>query len=219
MEVKKQVGRPKKPKKELELTIIEGDKIHSKCSTKTYIVKVSDKMTIPLQKLLEKIPCSKETKFRNCVIFKRGKLSIKMYTNLTLQITGAISLSEIIDVINDLPDFNVTEFCVYCAMGNWTVCLQKNVDLFTTMDNANKNGLVSYFLRGYPLITKIPIKYELRTFFFRKNCLRFNLDRSTTSTVSKQVSILMFKSGNSIVSGPSEQACAKACSMLKPLLA
>lgn len=190
------------------------DITNDNCSTKTYVVKCKDEHKYTQNELLKILPGSVSTKFRNCVIKKMDKICVKLYSNLTLQITGLHDEHGILKIL-EMVDIK-SAFESECVMSNWSVKLSSTpIDLNTTMSVLNDNGITAYFLRGYPLIikysvdevcTKKEILYTNNTFIFRHE-IRY--DKVV------EVSVLLFKTGNCIVSGKTQKSCSDCISVLK----
>lgn len=201
-----------------DLTIVTPGKIHGKCSTMTFVAKVESGKRISIEKLKSLFPNGYETKFRNCLIQKFGKHCLKIYTNFSIHVTGVTSLDDFLIIINKVNCFDC-EYKAYCAMCNWPVKLKNKIDLCKTMKIINDSGFMSYFLRGYPLINKIDANFDMEFFTLSKNSLgNYYIKDKSICPVKKTVSILMHKSGNCIVSGPSEIECSKAVLKIKPYL-
>lgn len=205
--------------KDLNITQISTEKIFKPCSTKTFIAKTTNENTKKtIKELQETFQGSYITNFRNCVIKKIGKKSIKLYTNLTMQVSGISDINDMKDILNDLitkPDYSFQ-----CVMSNWTVRISdKIIDLNKTMEVINKcnNKTIAYFLRGYPLIIKYNVNSTIPTTLFTyDNTISSYVNKEGSPTIkNSDVSILMFKSGNCIVSGPTEKSCAEAISSIK----
>ena len=94
-------------------------------------------------------------------------------------------------------------------MSNWTIHLKSQVDLEETMLKLSSFGYLSYFLRGYPLIVKLPTDFRKSLVIVEKNTADvYEKKEVQIENANKEVSLLIFRSGSCIVSGPSEEACA-----------
>lgn len=203
---------------EENLTIVTPEKIYGKCSTMTFVAKVESGQRISIEELKSLFPNSYETKFRNCIIQKFGKHCLKIYTNLSIHVTGVTSLEDFLSLMNNVNCFDC-EYKAYCAMCNWPVKLKNKIDLCKTMKIMNDSGFMSYFLRGYPLINKIDTNFNMDFFILSKNSSgNYYVKQKYICPINKTVTILMHKSGNCIVSGPSEIECSKAVLTVKPYL-
>lgn len=202
-----------------EICVINNNKFNTKCSTITFVCKTLDqnchKYTI--DELLEKFPKSKKTKFRNCVISKINDVCVKMYTNQTLQLNGIKSENDLQKIFEKL-NLDV-KYKVNCVMSNWCLKLCKeSIDLNSIMDSLNNiPNFTAYFLRGYPLIIKHQCFYKKNYYIIGKDDensinLKFFDDGEQVKT---KITILLFQSGNCIVSGPSEELCVNAIQTLK----
>lgn len=187
----------------------------SKCSTRTFIaVNNSENIKFTIENLLKLFEKSKRINFGNCVLLKIKNVTCKIFTNLTIHLTGLITIEKVIEVINSLYSFNhnldlkLLDYKVYCAMNNWSINFKKKINLNETMVNLNKNGYLSYFLRGIPLINKIQAKNQTKLInlkFYEDS--NFNIINEEIVFQNKTVTLLMFKSGKCLVSGPSENLC------------
>lgn len=198
------------------ITIIENNKFDIKCSTKTYIAKTSECMKKSIQELSIILPESYLTKFRNCVIQKINNKSIKLYTNMTVQINGVSNRQDLFDLIKNL-DLKIT-YNIKCVMSNWTIKISdKIIDLIQTMDLLNKNKITAYFLRGYPLIIKYKSHDFPDTFLisYKDEKKIYSLEDKPQIPEEIEVSVLMFKSGNCIVSGKLEKTCTECIQKIK----
>lgn len=200
-----------------QITNIDNFKFDIKCSTRTYIAKTNN---LCIKKTLEELnlilPESYLTKFRNCVIKKIDKKSIKLYTNMTMQING-VSNKE--DLLNLMKSLNLKiSYDIKCVMSNWTIKISdKNIDLIKTMNNLNENKIIAYFLRGYPLIIKYKSK-DLQNNFKIKYITEYFIEEEDPYLEDIEVSVLMFKSGNCIVSGKLEKTCTECIKNIKNLI-
>lgn len=202
---------------------IDDNKFNVECSTRTFIAKIMD---VPIPKknindLLIILPGSKITKFRNCVITKikeyNKKLCIKLYTNMTIQLNGIKTIEDIEFIFNKI---NVNyNYKVTCVMSNWSLKLttdKLNLNQIMDLINSNENAcLMAYFLRGYPLIIKHNTFASLSYYnVFCSPCVRVSKELYTE--LSKiTVTVLLFSSGNCIVSGPNEKSCVNTVKIIK----
>lgn len=184
-----------------------------RCTTKTFVAKKINKCpSVSIEDLLKILPNSKKTNFRNCVISKlENKTSIKLYTNLTLQITGEQDINNVVKIIRDL---NLDNFTIECVMSNWTIKIfDKPIDLLKVMNILCENNIIAYFLRGVPLI----IKYKTTT---EINYIEVKGDEivNKEKEIPSEVTILLFKTGTCIISGKSREVCLKCFHTLKQLI-
>lgn len=207
-----------------EPTLVTENKIHTGCSTRTFIAKSAAANAGPrmsVEELLEALDTSSRTKFRNCVIKKVDKICVKIYTNKTVQITGAKNLEDIPKILSEDLPFD-EEYEVVCVMSNWSVNLEnEGIDLNSTMDRLNEAGMCSYFLRGFPLVNKYQTVTDKMTYKMVKNpeTQKYYIKETREEkNLECQVSMLMFKSGTCIVSGLTESACAEFLMKIKPLI-
>lgn len=202
-----------------EICVINNNKFNTNCSTITFVCKTFDttnyKYTV--DELLIKFPESKKTKFRNCVIYKIDDVCVKIYTNQTLQLNGIKSVDSLGKIFEKL---NLTvKYKVNCVMSNWCLKLSnETLDLNTIMDSLNNlPNFTAYFLRGYPLIIKYQCFYQQNYYIIGKtdnNSVNLEFFDNGEKVKSK-ITVLLFKSGNCIVSGPSEEQCVYTIQMLK----
>lgn len=184
-----------------------------KCTTKTFVAKKTTKIpSVSIEELLTILPGSKKTNFRNCVVSKLGnKTSIKLYTNLTLQITGEQDINKIVKIIRDL---NLDNFFIECVMSNWTIKIsEKPINLLKIMKILCENNIIAYFLRGVPLIVKYRTTTEIDYIELKGNEI-YNRKKE----VDTEVSVLLFKTGTCIISGKSEEVCLKTFQALKQII-
>lgn len=207
-----------------ELTVITDDKIYAKCSTKTFIAKSAAANAAPrmsVEELLDSMKDSYRTKFRNCVIKKLGKICVKVYTNKTVQITGAKNLDDIPWILSDALPFD-EEYEVVCVMSNWSINLENDgINLDATMSKLNDAGVCSYFLRGYPLVNKYETTADKFVYQMVKDpaTKKYHIKNVIVDADAKcQVSMLMFKSGTCIISGTSEKPCIELLKKIRPLI-
>lgn len=209
------------------ITEITDNKIGNKCSTKTFVSKIPIEKSV-VKKTLEDLkfilPGCYTTKFRNCVIKKIDKKSIKLYTNMTLQISGISSKDDLLEIFK-LINLDVEEYNIKCVMSNWTIKISdKPINLIETMNKLNNNNIIAYFLRGYPLVIKYKSFDYSENYILKKtndNTLKsvnYTLTDFKTEKEEIEVSVLMFKSGNCIISGKLEKPCAECIIKLKKYL-
>lgn len=201
-----------------EICTIINNKFNSKCSTITFVCKTMDSITkkYTIDELLVKFPESKKTKFRNCVIYKIDDICIKVYTNQTLQLNGIKSENDLYRIFERL-NLDV-KYRVNCVMSNWCLNLcNTNLNLDSIMDSLNKiPDFMAYFLRGYPLIIKYQGFHSRNYYIMEKDSNSLiNLKLFEGEKEKSKVTILLFKSGNCIVSGPTEECCVYAIQTLK----
>ncbi|QIH04941.1 hypothetical protein [Dasineura jujubifolia toursvirus 2a] len=204
-------------KRNNSLTVISDGKFNIGCSTKTYIAKLKTKQSFGfgIEDLLNMLESSYQTKFRNCVLKKKNTICIKLYSNLTIQVTGVKSIDGFIDIVNEIkyPNDSLvkSEYNLECVMSNWTVILSlSQIDLNKTMLNLNQSGILAYFLCGYPLIVKYKSKLKRPVYSFSNG----KITGVEEVPITKPISILIFKSGSCIVSGSTEESAAECISQL-----
>lgn len=201
-----------------EICVINNNKFNTKCSTITFVCKTLDTncYKYSIDELLLKFPESKKTKFRNCVIYKIDDVCVKIYTNQTLQLNGVKSVNNLQKIFEKL-NFNI-KYKVNCVMSNWCLKLCNetlNLDIIMNSLNSIPN-FTAYFLRGYPLIIKYQCFYQKNYYIIENNNNTINLEFfNDGEQVKSKITVLLFQSGNCIVSGPSEEKCVYAIQMLK----
>lgn len=184
-----------------------------KCYTQTFIGKPCGNYQSTIDNLLQFLPGSYKTKFRNCVLKKIDKKNIKLYTNFTIQTSGFLD-TDLISILNTIKAEK--DYTFKCVMCNWSLKLADKIDLKSAIKVLNSGKIISYFLRGYPLVIKYKTTTNLNTYKFIWDNLNKTYHKSTSSGVfDVKVSVLLFKTGTCIVSGPSEECCFECVEYIK----
>lgn len=203
-----------------DITHITETQIFKASTTKTIVAKTYNfKTKLSFEDLKKSFEGSYITKFKNCVLKKIDNKCVKLYTNLTIQLSGVSEISETISILNNLSMVFKPDYIVECVMSNWTIRIStREISLNKTMDNINKDDskkYLAYFLRGYPLIIKYKLNTYIENLIISSDSDEYKIKNIHQVIKDVVVSILVFKSGNCIVSGPSEKSCAEAVFFIK----
>lgn len=227
MESKKRSPRMKKstPKPAPILDIIHP-RMEKERSTVSFILKLNSKIDSVSKEVLHSLvlPKAAPTKFRNCAIYKfnidETKICVKIFTNFTIQINGIKNKEDIIKVLNN-PDINIEfkDYFGYCVLQNWSLRLSLDpIDLFATKNALNNLGVCAFFLRGYPLVIKKTVEFKTPKFnILSKDGLFTSIEDSKSSIGEEEciLTMLLFSSGNCIVSGLSDEEVSKLTLLVK----
>lgn len=184
-----------------------------KCYTKTFVGKSLEKKSVTKSELLEKFKNSYESKFRNCVLKKLGKKNIKIYTNYTIQTNGYIE-DDLKNLLNDLDIKK--DYTFQCVMCNWSLKIGESLDLKETLLKLNDDKVISYFLRGYPLIIKYNTNDDINFYNFKWDSITSDFNYNITKKKENiKISVLLFKTGKCIVSGATEKGCFECIEYIK----
>lgn len=186
------------------LSVINSDNTFDKeCTTRTLIATMVDKKCAK-EKNVNLNECLLEgyqTKFRNCIIKKFDNICVKLYSNMTVQVTGCKSEKDFFECIKNInyPESIVgMSYVMDCVMMNYTVTVSTTeLNLNRVMDKINESEKgIAYFLRSYPLIIKYKYSGTKTVFDYKAGSQDY---QTRTEQYTKDVSVLLFKSGNCII--------------------
>ncbi|CCA61408.1 hypothetical protein AV955_gp051 [Diadromus pulchellus ascovirus 4a] len=215
----------KKQKPSRQLSNIGTDRIHESCSTTSFVVKPDVAKKLALDEIVDILETTTPGKFRNCAIKKiaspsKTNLCIKLYSNSSIQINGVKSDDDIEYVMKLFGGRVAESFKIYCVLQNWSVCVSiRDVDLVKTMDVLNDNGIMAFFLRGYPLVIKRKTTFERTIRIIRKDTdFDLELAEKDVEVINPEMTILLFRSGNCILSGVDEAGLCRFVADVKRLM-